>query len=913
MKHLFTLIASLFLIQTFGQLSRTPLGAQGNVGIPLSPAEQLKLQLRTKSFRSTPLPEAGTTHTGWYDNADALGISGYGSPNFFETTLFNDSLAVELDQDPNNFGSIITRPVYFYHLGSIVDPRSLIYDNYPYKSNNSSTYTVDSISIPYIYKRHNKSNTIVDTLIIEIYPSTQIRKYYFPTKSGQVTGTIPYDYTSNLGNLPFKTIKFPLTKTDTASTITFKSFGLNPVLNVPARGQIIASYKYVSGQTYNARDTINFNTFDTINYPVKRRLNEFKALLGYDPNGWYESTINDSPMFRIYDNGMLVEKAVRYNQSSTGWNGYFVSGNAFTNSYYPVMEFKITSTDGPSADCSLLNYSFTSPSATGTINQTSSGGSVAISVPYGTNLNALIASFNISDSANAYVVGVKQISGVTSNNFTATINYKIVAQDTNYSKIYTVTVTVQQNIACDLLTYKFNNPLANAVITPKSYGGLVELTVPNGTNPNGLIASFTLSDSAMAFVGTNKQFSGVTANNFTDTIIYYVVSQNTSFVKIYKVYVTVSKCNLKVTSPPQNQSIAETKNAQFIVSSSDASATFQWQTNQGIGWQNLFNAGQYTGSNDDTLKVSNTTMLNQGQLFRCILSNTTCKDTSASAVLTITCKVLLSASPQNKAVTIAQNATFATSTTDISATIQWQTNVGAGWQNVFNAGQYSGANTNTLTVSNVSFLNNSQLFRSIIGLGSCKDTSAVATLTVNCNVNIGTQPTNQSVNVGSTAQFTTSSTDVSSSFQWQINLGLGWQNIFNAGQFSGATNSTLLISNVSIANNNNQIFRCVINTGSCKDTSSTATLTVKAGGNGIVSTISPFFLLFPNPASTKINISMPIAWSGSICSILDASGRKIWSGIINEQNSTLELSHYAEGIYLFQVEGKYSTIFNLVR
>jgi len=70
-----------------------------------------------------------------------------------------------------------------------------------------------------------------------------------------------------------------------------------------------------------------------------------------------------------------------------------------------------------------------------------------------------------------------------------------------------------------------------------------------------------------------------------------------------------------------------------------------------------------------------------------------------------------------------------------------------------------------------------------------------------------------------------STTATNPSFQWQTNLGLGFQNISNAGQYSGATTETLTVSNLSITNNN-QVFRCAVGDGLCSDTTAEATLTI---------------------------------------------------------------------------------------
>ena len=95
-------------------------------------------------------------------------------------------------------------------------------------------------------------------------------------------------------------------------------------------------------------------------------------------------------------------------------------------------------------------------------------------------------------------------------------------------------------------------------------------------------------------------------------------------------------CQDTVTSQPQNQSTSPNRNVTFSLSSSDSNSTYQWQTDMGFGFQNLTNAGQYSGVTTSSLTVSNTSLQNNNQLFRCIVSTTQCgRDTSDVVTLSV--------------------------------------------------------------------------------------------------------------------------------------------------------------------------------------------------------------------------------------------------------------------------------------
>lgn len=103
----------------------------------------------------------------------------------------------------------------------------------------------------------------------------------------------------------------------------------------------------------------------------------------------------------------------------------------------------------------------------------------------------------------------------------------------------------------------------------------------------------------------------------------------------------------------------------------------------------------------------------------------------------------------------------------------------------------------------------------------------VAALYNGCSNSLSAQPTDQSIELsaGNTAQFSVTSSAITASYQWQTNLGLGFQNLSDAGQYSGTATNTLSVNNVTLANNNQQ-FRCIVADGSCEDTTDIAVLTV---------------------------------------------------------------------------------------
>ena len=181
-----------------------------------------------------------------------------------------------------------------------------------------------------------------------------------------------------------------------------------------------------------------------------------------------------------------------------------------------------------------------------------------------------------------------------------------------------------------------------------------------------------------------------------------------------------------------------------------------------------------------------------------------------------------------------------------------------------------------------------------------------------CQLAVNTQPANQAININNNAQFVVGSSDTNATYQWQTDLGLGFQNISNAGQYNGATNDTLSVSNVTMSNDN-QPFRCIINNGSCADTSNVAVLTINNNVGINITAQHNLFSVFPNPAHNIISVKADHKLIGSAFTIYDNTGNAVQSGKINAADTTIELSNLSGGVYLFSVGEKIKQTFKIIK
>ena len=199
----------------------------------------------------------------------------------------------------------------------------------------------------------------------------------------------------------------------------------------------------------------------------------------------------------------------------------------------------VTVTVAASSAAEITAYSV--PGQTGSANINSSAGTIGVTVPYGTNVTALVATFTTSANITSIKVGsTGQVSGTTANNFTSPATYVVTAQDGVTAKNWVITVTVTPaSNAAEITAYSVPAQIGSAVINSST--GKISVTVTTGTNVTTLVASFTTSANISSIkVASTTQVSGTTANNFTSPVTYVVTAQDGTTTKNWVVTVTVA-------------------------------------------------------------------------------------------------------------------------------------------------------------------------------------------------------------------------------------------------------------------------------------------------------------------------------------------------------------------------------------
>jgi uncharacterized delta-60 repeat protein len=232
---------------------------------------------------------------------------------------------------------------------------------------------------------------------------------------------------------------------------------------------------------------------------------------------------------------------------------------------------------------------------------------------------------------------------------------------------------------------------------------------------------------------------------------------------------------VSITTPPASKAICEGDNASFNVIASGTGLTFQWQvnTNNGIGiYSNVTDDGVYSGAATATLAITGATAGMSSYLYRCIVQDASCLNTSALASLTVNALQVITADPLNSSVCEGTNTTFSATVTGGFGGYQWQENQGSGFANLSNGGIYSGVTGTTLTLTGVTASMNGFQYRLVASLCSPPVSSASATLTVNLNPVITQQPASVYQCFGNgNLEFTVEALGEGLSYQWQGYVG----------------------------------------------------------------------------------------------------------------------------------------------
>ncbi len=209
-----------------------------------------------------------------------------------------------------------------------------------------------------------------------------------------------------------------------------------------------------------------------------------------------------------------------------------VSGTTVQNFAGPVV-YTVTAADNTTKNYQVIvtaakngakaitAFAFPACGVTATI----AGLGISATLPYGTPLAGLAPTFTTT-GASVAVGGTTQISGISANDFTRALTYRVTAEDGSTSD-YTVAVANALNPAKEITGFSIAIPSADPASSAAGIinGSSISVTLPYGTSLASLVASFTTTGASVR-VGGAAQRSGATANDFSKPVTYTVTAED---------------------------------------------------------------------------------------------------------------------------------------------------------------------------------------------------------------------------------------------------------------------------------------------------------------------------------------------------------------------------------------------------
>ncbi|HEV2331238.1 MAG TPA: SBBP repeat-containing protein [Verrucomicrobiae bacterium] len=275
----------------------------------------------------------------------------------------------------------------------------------------------------------------------------------------------------------------------------------------------------------------------------------------------------------------------------------------------------------------------------------------------------------------------------------------------------------------------------------------------------------------------------------------------------------------------------------FAVTTTGASGQvlYQWQKNG----TNLVNGGRISGANSPTVTITNSQPGDSSTNYGLTISypgtiispEATNSDslTQSDIDLTVSEAPVITLLPTNQTVFVGTNVSFSVVASGAPLFYEWVFNDA---MILTNNSQISGATNDTLMINDVQ-TNNAGAYRLFVYYNNTNYFVTNVTLAVvEPGITIISAPTNQTVGAGSAVSFTVVASGYPLSYQWQTN-GV---NLVNGTNISGATSSTLTLTNVQTWQAGTYT---VIVTNQLQGTNLSATLTVTPATSAVFTGFAP--------------------------------------------------------------------------
>jgi hypothetical protein len=276
-----------------------------------------------------------------------------------------------------------------------------------------------------------------------------------------------------------------------------------------------------------------------------------------------------------------------------------------------------------------------------------------------------------------------------------------------------------------------------------------------------------------------------------------------------------------ITSHPSNANVCSGGAASFTVAATGTSLTYQWQVDQGSGYNNISNGGIYSNATTTTLNISAVTTVMSGYQYRCVVSSGLSSN-SNGATLNVSVPVTANTASGAQIICAGNTPVALTGSTPTGGNgttyaFQWlssTTNATSGFT--------TASGSSTLQNYSPGVLTANTWYKRIVTSGACgADTSAAIAISVNQPIASNTLTGNQTICSGNSPSQFIGSTPTGGSGSYTY----GWlSSTTSATAGFTAIGSTNSISYTAGALTANTWFKRVVIAGPCSNDTSAAIL-----------------------------------------------------------------------------------------
>lgn len=315
-KLLFSSVLA-FSICAQAQTQKTVLSA------PTEPtASHKKISYQERANKKQLFNKTATTASAWFNQVDFLEYITPGTMSLGFMPVFPDSSIILGFAT----GNVAVYPS-IHKAANYIDPSFMLQQSVI--TNKAAVYTLDSLYFGYGYERRSNVN---DSIIIEVIAENQSLNYTLTGPPAFPYQDIEYNYTTDKlkpSITVLKRIGYQLLPTDTAAGYKQLGFAVSGIPAITGSKKIGTVISYKPGYTWTINDTLYNGHTTNVFWVVSAEGNGDGGGNGTDPTIFGTPSDYTTNMNMSY----ILTQDVRYNMSTSGWNGYLLPTFAFTTPF----------------------------------------------------------------------------------------------------------------------------------------------------------------------------------------------------------------------------------------------------------------------------------------------------------------------------------------------------------------------------------------------------------------------------------------------------------------------------------------------------------------------------------------------------------------------------------------------------